>query len=103
MSQLDLSTRPRPLVAAARGLGGAITALGSIVAALVGWGVVTAAQGDAITGLLGVLPAVVTAVTAVLVATGIVRQAEPRVTPLVDPRDDTGVPLVPIPGGGVQL
>lgn len=101
MTTLDLrpAGRPRPIVAAFKTVGGAIATLGSVATALVGWGVLTAAEGDAIAGLLGAIPGVVTAVTVLLAAVGVTRRAEPQVTPLEDPRDNDGVPLLPIPGG----
>lgn len=88
------SNRPRPIRDAAAKLSKLLGVAGALVTALVGWGVVTATQGDAITGLLGAIPGIVTAVTSVLTAFGIVRQAEPLVTPVSDPRTNSGVPLV---------
>ncbi|WP_018686544.1 hypothetical protein [Actinokineospora enzanensis] len=76
--------RPRPLRGAARVFGG-ITAL---VAGLANSGVISPAQGGAIQG-------VITAVLVLLGTFGIVAVAEPKVTPLSDPRDDQGRSLTP--------
>jgi hypothetical protein len=88
--------RPRPLVDAATWVGRVTGLLGVATTSLVGWGVVTAVQGDAVTGLLGTIPGVVTGVTALLSAFGVVRRGEPMVTPVSDPRDDAGRSLRPI-------
>lgn len=85
--------RPRPLRDAAARLSKLLGVAGALVTALVGWGILTATQGDAVTGLLGAIPGIVTAVTSALTAFNIVRQAEPLVTPMSDPRDDTGTPM----------
>lgn len=90
----DLSNRPRPIKAVADKLSKLIGVTGALVTALVGWGIVTAAQGDAVTGLLGTIPGVVTAVTTALAAFGIVKRSEPLVTPMSDPQTDAGEPLM---------
>lgn len=89
----DYSDRPRPIRDAASRLSKLLGVAGAFVTALVGWGVVTAAQGDAVAGLLGAIPGIVTLVTTALAAFGIVRQAEPLVTPTSDPRSAAGAPL----------
>lgn len=90
----DYNDRPRPIRAAASELSKVLGVAGAFVTALVGWGVVTATQGDAVTGLLGAIPGAVTAVTTVLTAFGIARRSEPLVTPMSDPRTDSGAPLM---------
>lgn len=90
----DYSDRPRPIRAAATRLSKMLGVAGALVTALVGWGILTAAQGDAVTGLLGTLPGIVTAVTTVLAAFGVARRSEPLVTPMSDPRTDTGAPFM---------
>lgn len=90
----DYSARPRPIKAAADTVSKTLAVVGALVTALVGWGILTATQGDAVTGLLGAIPGVVTAVTTVLAAFGVVRRAEPLVTPMSDPRTDAGTPLI---------
>lgn len=89
----DYSNRPRPIRDAASRLSKLLGVAGAFVTALVGWGVVTATQGDAVTGLLGAIPGIVTAVTTALTAFGIVKQSEPLVTPTSDPRSAAGTPL----------
>lgn len=92
---IPIETRPRPLRAIAQRITKTITVVGAVVTSLVGVGVVTAAQGDAVTGLLGAIPGIVGGIFAVLTAFGVVRQGEPLVTPSSDPRDNRGVRLVP--------
>lgn len=97
-----LPDRPRPLLAALRTVGMAVALVGSIVASLVGYGVLTATQGDAITGLLGALPGLVTLITALLSAFGVVKAGEKAVTPIADPAidiDGTLTSLTPAPAG----
>lgn len=86
--------RPRPLVDAATQVSRVVAVAGTLVTMLVGWGVLSLAQDDAVTGLLGAIPGLVTLVTAVLSAFGVVRIGEPSVTPLADPRDADLRPLV---------
>jgi hypothetical protein len=90
----DYSDRPRPIKAAADKLSKLLGVAGALITALVGWGILTGIQGDAVTGLLGAIPGVVTAVTTVMAAFGVVRRAEPLVTPMSDPRTDNGTPFV---------
>lgn len=96
-----LEDRPRPLVEAASLTTKIVGTIGTLVAMLVGWGVVTVAQQDAIEGLLGAVPGLVTLVTTALAAFGVVRRGEPAVTPLSDPRNDDLRPLVVLGPGGV--
>lgn len=94
MPELDLSDRPRPIMDAFRTVGSAVALLGSIVTALVGWGVLTVAQGDALAGLIGAIPGITALVTALLAAFGVVRASEGAVTPVSDPMDHLGRSLV---------
>jgi hypothetical protein len=80
-----LLNRPAPITEAFKSVGTAIAFIGSVVTALVGWGVFTAAQGDATTGLLGLIPGAVTAVTQVLTAFGVAKRAAAETTPVSDP------------------
>lgn len=80
-----LLNRPSPITDAFKSVGSAIAFVGSVVTALVGWGVLTAAQGDATTGLLGLIPGVVTALTQVLTAYGVTKRAAAETTPVSDP------------------
>jgi hypothetical protein len=73
--------RPRPLRTAASIIGG-ITAL---ISGLVGSGLLTGGQGDAITGII-------TAVLTLLAAFGITVTTEHKITPLADPPTSTAAP-----------
>jgi hypothetical protein len=94
MSTVDIRTRPRPILEAFKSVGSAVALIGSIVTSLVGWGIISATQGDAVNGLLGAIPGVVALVTSLLSAFGVVKSAEPKVTPVSDPVDNSGRPLV---------
>jgi hypothetical protein len=89
-----IEERPRPIHDASAQLVRWLGVAGSVVLGLVGWGVLTAAQGDAVVGLLGLIPGVVNAIATLLTAIGIRRRSEPLVTPLTDPRNNTGERLV---------
>lgn len=103
MSTVDISTRPRPILEAFKSVGSAIALIGSIVTSLVGWGVLSATQGDAVNGLLGAIPGIVALVTALLSAFGVVKKSEPQVTPVRDPRNNANQVLVVAPHeGGVH-
>ena len=78
------ASRPRPVRIAASIVGG----LTALLAGLVGSGLLTATQGDALTGII---TAAVTAVGAF----GYVITTERKVTPVSDPRDHAGRPLIP--------
>jgi len=69
--------------------------LGSLVTALAGYGILTAAQGDAVTGLLGLIPGVVTGITTAIAAFRVAGRGAQVVTPVADPRNDSGQQLVP--------
>jgi len=86
--------RPRPILDAVRGVGTVTALIGSLVTALVGVGVFNTAQGSAAQALLATVAAVIPAVTGLLVAFGVLRKAEPKVTPLSSPMDNQGRPLV---------
>lgn len=90
-----MPVRPVPIRDAFKSVGSTIALLGSVATGLVGWGVLSVAQGDALSGLLGAVPGLVTLVTALLAAFGVVRASEPAVTPLADPRDNLGRELTP--------
>ncbi|MGI8310657.1 hypothetical protein [Saccharopolyspora hattusasensis] len=76
--------RPRPVRSAASIVGG----LTAVISGLVGSGLITGLQGDAITG-------VISAVVAAAGAFGFAIATEPKVTPTADPYDDQGRPLAP--------
>lgn len=106
--------RPNPLKDAASKVGTAWSAASGVVSALVAYGALSVAQGDAITAagqaaegtvtalgtvLAGVLPLITGVVTAFRTSAA----AKDHVTPVADPRDNTGQPLIParIPGDGI--
>lgn len=91
----DLETSLEPVRDAAAGAATWVGVLGGLVTSLVGFGVLTVAQGDAVTGLLGAIPGVVAWVAATVAAFRVARQARPLVTPLAGPRNNMGAPLVP--------
>lgn len=92
-------SRPRPIAESAHGWVRWLGFIGSVVLAAVGYGVLTLTQGDALTGLFGTIPGIVNAIATALTAFGIVRQAEPQVTPLISPRDIHGRQLrAPVEG-----
>ncbi|NUT48939.1 MAG: hypothetical protein HOV94_16775 [Saccharothrix sp.] len=77
-------SRPRPLRVAGSIVGG----LTALITGLVGSGLLTTGQGDALTGLIS-------AVLVLLGTLGVVVSTEHRVTPLADPRDADGRALTP--------
>lgn len=91
------SPRPRPLRAAADRVAKVTGTLTALVTALAGAGIalVTAEQADALTAILGAVPGVVALVGTALAAFGVVKQAEPLVTPVESPMDNQGNHLVP--------
>lgn len=109
--------RPNPLGEAASKIGVAWSAAAAVVSALVSFGALTAAQGEAVTAAGMAAEGTVTALGTVLAGVlpliaGVVASfrtsaaAKPHVTPVTDPRNDAGQALVPavaprIPGDGV--
>ncbi len=85
-----IDTRPRPIKDAFDSVGSFINTIASIVVAGVGFGIVTAAESDAVVGLLGLIPGVITALGGVITAVKVRNKAEPQVTPISDPRDHAG-------------
>ncbi len=93
--------RPTPIREAFKSVGAAVALVGSVIASLVSWGLLTPEQGNALGDLATAVPGLVTLVTVVLVSFGVTRRAEPQVTPVVDPavvvRDPVlGAQLVPL-------
>ena len=102
MSHTD---RPNPLGAAASKVGTAWAAASGLISALVAYGLLTAAQGDAITMAGETAPGVITALGTIVagvlpIIAGIVASfrtasaAREQVTPVADPRDSAGNTLV---------
>lgn len=93
---VDLSPRPTPVRDVAAGVATWTAGLGALVVSLVGFGVFTAVQGDALTGLLGAVPGIVTWVMTAFAAFRVAAKAKPLVTPVSDPQNNQGVRLVPV-------
>lgn len=70
--------------------GSIVGALTALVSGLVGSGLFTADQGNAVTGII-------TGVITLLATFGVVVSTEKKVTPLIDPRDQHGDRLVSAP------
>lgn len=87
--------RPRPLhhTATSYVRYHGITAGG--VLALTGWAIVALIQSSATVALLGLVPGVTAILATSYTAHTITRRAEPLVTPISDPRDNRGLPLLP--------
>lgn len=88
--------RPAPLDEAASSVTRVIGTLSALVTALAGSGIalLNADQANALTALLGAAPGLVTLVAVALAAFGVRDRAKPQVTPVEDPRDHDGTPLV---------
>lgn len=86
--------RPRPILDVIRNGGVIISVGGSIIAAAVTLGLLTAGQANAVTAILGALATLLPAATAITAQAHVLRVAEPQVTPVADPRSVNGAPLV---------
>jgi phosphatidylglycerophosphate synthase len=84
----------RPIVDAIRG-GAWKTALGTGISAAVSFGVLDTREASALNTVVAALVTIVTALTSVVAQLHILRNAEPQVTPVVEPRDNAGHPLIP--------
>jgi hypothetical protein len=89
--------RPTPIRDAASSVSKGVGVVVSFVTSLAGFGIITAVQEDAVTGLLGLIPGAVTQIGVVLAAFGIAKRAEPKVTPIASPQDNAGNALTPNP------
>ncbi|WP_134664027.1 hypothetical protein [Amycolatopsis sp. CFH S0078] len=97
----DLADRPRPILEAIRG-GGWKTLAGTLIAAAVSFGILNAEQATALDNVVAAVVTLITFVTSAVAQFHVLDHAEPQVTPVADPRDDRGRPLVPAadePGG----
>lgn len=103
---MTTDTRPNPLGKVASSVGVAWAAASGVIGALVSFGALTAAQGDAVTAagqaaestttalgtvIGGVLPLIGAIVTAFRTTTA----GKDQVTPTADPRDNAGNVLIP--------
>lgn len=86
--------RPTPLRPIVARVAAVAASVGTLVTMAVGWGLLSVQTGSAVTGLLGLLPGLVTALTVIAAALGFVKRGEDVVTPLADPRTNAGDQLV---------
>lgn len=104
---MDISTRPRPIFAAFKSVGGALSALAGLVAYLGTYGILTTSQTAAASAALAAVPAAITIVGALLASFGVVKGSEDKVTPVSDPRmvvEGSLVRLIPaLPAGSGGL
>jgi hypothetical protein len=94
-----VTIRPVPIRDAFKSVGNATDFLISIVVILGGYSALSAQQGDAIVGLLGAIPGLVTLAGDVYRSFKVkaaIAQAESKVTPLSDPMDNEGNRLLPL-------
>ncbi|MGW5741597.1 hypothetical protein [Amycolatopsis sp. NPDC003861] len=87
------NTRPRPILEAIRG-GAWKTLLGTLIAAAVSFGLLNSEQATLLDNIVAALATLITLVTSFVAQLHVLGRAEPQVTPVADPRDDTGLPLV---------
>lgn len=87
------ASRPRPILEAIRD-GMWKTVLGTAITAAATFGVLDGQQATLINNLVAAIATVVTLATSLLAQFHILSHAEPEVTPVVDPRDNDGHPLV---------
>lgn len=88
--------RPRPLMTVADRVATLVGISGTLVTAAVGFGVFSYATGNAVTGLLGLIPGVIAGIAAVYATYHTAAVGEPLVTPNSDPRTEHGLQLVPL-------
>lgn len=104
--------RPNPLLTALTKAGTAVAALGGVVSYLVTAGLITLAQGDALTAaaaqaqdvvahLGGVVAGVLAILAGLSTAFGTVQVGKQGTTPVVDARDNDGVQLVRADGAPI--
>lgn len=107
--EIAMADRPNPLGEAASKVGTAWSAAAGVVSALVTFGALTVAQGDAITQAGEASPGVITALGTVLAGvlpliSGVIASfrtasaGKELVTPVADPRDNQGNSLTPDTG-----
>lgn len=92
--------RPTPLRDVARDVNATLGIASAILTALVGYGLLTVAQKDAIAGLLGLIPGALTGMSVMWATLRAAQRGEQLVTPLSSPQDAGGRPLVAEPEPG---
>jgi hypothetical protein len=88
--------RPRPLMTVADRVATITGLAGTLATAGVGFGLFSWATGNAITGLLGLVPGVAAGIAAVIAAYRTAAHGERLVTPSSDPQDGDGNRLRPV-------
>lgn len=88
-------SRPRPILEAIRS-GAWVPLLGTAITAVVTFGLLNSEQAAGLHNLVAAGATLLTAVTAALHTLHVLRNAEPEVTPISDPRAADGTPLVPM-------
>lgn len=91
----DPPPRPQPLRDVAQEVSLVVGIVGGVISSLAGVGVLSAAQGVAVSNLLGLIPGLITAIFTAIASFRTANQGEPLVTPNSDPRDSDGNLLVP--------
>ncbi|SFO81976.1 hypothetical protein SAMN05421810_10163 [Amycolatopsis arida] len=89
--------RPRPIRDTIRSGGAWRTAIGALITAAVSFGLLNTEQATLVDNIVATLATLITLVTSLIAQFHILGRAEPQVTPVSDPRDDHGAPLVPAP------
>ncbi len=84
----------RPILAAIT-TGAWKTTLGTAITAAVSFGLLDTHQASLLANVVAALATLLTAATSAIAQLHILRHAEPQVTPLTAPHNDTGQPLVP--------
>ncbi|WP_181771299.1 hypothetical protein [Amycolatopsis pittospori] len=86
--------RPRPILDSIRS-GAWKTIVGTLVAAAVSFGLLNGQQATLLDNIVAALATLITLVTSFVAQLHVLGRSEPKVTPVADPRDNTGSPLVP--------
>ncbi|AXB41313.1 hypothetical protein A4R43_01250 [Amycolatopsis albispora] len=73
--------------------------LGTLIAAAVSFGLLNAEQATLLDNIVAALATLITLVTSFVAQLHVLGRAEPRVTPVSDPRDNAGAPLFPTTSG----
>ncbi|MDX3661339.1 hypothetical protein PV646_28875 [Streptomyces sp. ID05-26A] len=94
MVNLDQPVDRHPLDRIARTVGTVRAAIGAVLSVPAVLAIVGADLPGAVDGVLGALVVLLAAVGPLLAAVGVRRRGEPLVTPVADPRDNLGQPLV---------
>lgn len=92
----NLTSRPRPIQQAAGIYVRYVGITAGYTLAFAGWAILTLAEATPTVALLGLVPGLTGGLATAATAYHIIRRAEPLVTPLSDPRDSRGLPLLRI-------